>query len=371
MSNPQIHQHSNPTKFNTDTFLLPSGSSIRGGRESGQALFVLLALIIAAVIGLVFGFFRPTALAIENDNKTWQALAQAKDVLIGYAVSHPLKPGLLPYSDRNADGDFNGYSDCPPQDSNPVTNSLLLGEFPVIGELAPCVSPRVLGMDKVDGNGERLWFAVSSNLVDDRIPGSTPNIPGNLNGTGNWLTIRDANGTVIDSTVAFVVLSPSQVLPGQNRSGPAPAAANFLDNFTVSGTTYSNWDVSLGFVSAEDTAKVPAGANQFNDRLLYVTRDQYRLAIAKRVIGEVKNQIKLFSPYPSPTADPAGQCLAPPPPPPPPPSYLPIDPVTCGSNALTGLPSWFTSEWESYVQYTPTGPNTAVLTIFGNNFAVP
>ena len=291
MSNPQIHQHSNPSKFNTDKFLLPSGSSIRGGRESGQALFVLLALIIAAVIGLVFGFFRPTALAIENDNKTWQALAQAKDALIGWAVSHPDEPGLLPYPDRNADGNYDGYSDCPPTSGNPA---LLIGRLPFIGEKSPCQNPQAtINLDKVDGNGERLWYAISGNLV--RAQTGAPNIAANLSdaSTTGWLSVRDVNGTVLSSLVAFVVLSPGQVLPGQNRSGPTPDATNFLDNFTVSGTTYSNWDITLGFVSAEDTAKVPAGANQFNDRLLYVTRDQYRLAIAKRVVGEVKNQLKL------------------------------------------------------------------------------
>lgn len=368
MKNPQIHQHSNPPQFNTDKSFSPSGSSIRGGRESGQALFILLAFIIAITIGFIFGFLSPSALAIVNDNKTAQALAQAKDALIGWAISHPDKPGLLPYPDRDADGNYDGYSDCPlTLPSPPVSPALLLGRLPFIGEKSPCQNPQAtINLDEVDGTGERLWYAVSGNLV--RVQTGAPTIAANLSDatTTGWLSVQDANGTVLSSLVAFVVLSPGAVVPGQDRSGPAPNATNYLDNFTVGGTTYSNWDVTLGFVRAEDTARVPAGSNQFNDQLLYVTRDEYRMAIARRVVGEVKKQLKLFATYPSPTADPTGKCSAPPPP-----SYLPIDPVTCGSNALTGLPPWFISDWESYVQYTRTGPNTAVLTIFGNNFAVP
>ena len=272
MNNPQIHQHSNPSKFNTDKSLLPSGSPSHGGRESGQALFILLALIIAIAIGFVFGFLRPTALAMANDNKSGQALAQAKDALIGWAVSQPGvsitdMPGLLPYPDRNADGNYDGHSDCPPLT---ISNNLLLGKLPFLGDqVPPCQSTQrdTMALDKVDGAGERLWYAVSGNLL--RAPSVTPNIPANLSTTSGWLTVYDATGAALSALVAFIVIAPGNALPGQDRSGAAPNPDNYLDSYTVGGTTYSNYDTTtLNFIMAQDTARVPAGSNQFNDRLL-------------------------------------------------------------------------------------------------------
>jgi hypothetical protein len=368
MSNPQTPLHRSPPQFNIDSAPMQRRSAGQHAfsRESGQGLFVLLALLLFVSAGLIFGLARPAPPNIINDKQTAAALAQAKDALIGWAVSHPDKPGLLPYPDRNADLDYDGYSDCPPTSGN---SALLLGRLPFIGEKSPCQNPQAtINLDKVDGTGEKLWYGVSGNLV--RAQTGAPNIPGNLNGT-TWLTVRDANGAVLNNLVAFVLLSPGPALPGQNRLGPAPDATNFLDNFTVGGTTYSNWDVALGFISAEETAKVPAGANQFNDQLLYVTRDEFRNAIAKRVAGEVRlalNQYhttNAFYPDAAPNAD--GECV----------SgtvsgYVPSQDTfpDCAGGALTGLlPSWFV-DWESYVAYTRNSPDSVTLTIFGGNFAV-
>jgi hypothetical protein len=336
-------------------------------KQRGQALLLLVALVVLGLTVLGLGFIRPAASAINADNRTTLALAQAKDALIGWATSHPDEPGLLPYPDRNADGDYNGYSDCPPTSGNPA---LLLGMLPFIGERSPCQNPQAtINLDKVDGSGEKLWYAVSGNLV--RAQTGAPNIAANLSDatvTG-WLTVRDATGAVLSSLVAFVVLSPGPVVPGQDRSGPAPNATNFLDNFTVSGTTYSNWDVTLGFVSAQDTAKVPAGSNQFNDRLLYVTRDEYRNAIAKRVAGELKKAINQYYAtiwsYPYAAPNPDGECvsgtLS---------GYIPSqDAVPDCGGALTGLPPWF-NDWEGYVTYTRNNSVSATLTIFGRSFPV-
>ncbi|HUL42130.1 MAG TPA: hypothetical protein VLV32_09560 [Burkholderiales bacterium] len=368
MSNPQIHRHRNPSKISTDDSLSQAPGSIRIRRESGQALFVLLVLIVAVVVGLIVDFSSPTALAIQNDNKTARALAQAKDALIGWAISHPDDPGLLPYPDRNADGDYNGYSDCPPTSGNPA---LLLGELPYIGEKSPCQNPQAtINLDNVDGTGENLWYAVSGNLVRG-FTDPLPNIAANLSDatTTGWLTVRDANGAVLSNLVAFVVLSPGAIEPGQDRSGPAPAASNFLDNFTIGGTTYSNWDVTLGFVSAADTAKVPAGSNQFDDQLLFVTRDQYRIAIATRVAGELKKALNQYYSstlsYPFAAPNPDGECVSG--------SvtgYIPSqDTIPDCGGALAGLPAWFPN-WESYVTYTLNNPASATLTIFGRSFAV-
>jgi len=366
MSNPPFHRPRNRPRLNTDKPFAPSRSSVCGARERGQALFVLLVVIVAIVVGLVINFSSPTALAIQNDNKTSLALAQAKDALIGWAISHPDDPGLLPYPDRNADLDYNGYSDCPSTSGNPA---LLLGRLPFIGEKSPCQNPQAtINLDKVDGNGDGLWYAVSGNLVRG-FSDPLPNIPANLSNAAGWLTVRDANGSVLSALVAFVLLSPGKVEPGQNRSGPAPNANNYLDNFTIGATTYSNWDVTLGFVSATDTAKIPAGSNQFDDQLLYVTRDEFRTLIARRVAQELKNTLNQYylakSTYPFAAPNPDGECvsgsLT---------GYIPSqDTIPDCGGALAGLPAWF-NNWESYVAYTLNNPASATLTIFGRTFAV-
>ena len=347
--------------------------------QRGQALLFLLALVVIGLTALGLGLIRPAASAINADNRTTQALAQAKDLLLGWGISNQIRPGLLPYPDRNSDGAYDGYSDCPPQDSNPVTSNLLLGKLPFIGEKLPCVSPSTnMGIEKTDAGGETLWYAVSSNLVNDRIPAVYPNIPANLNGTTNWLSVSDSSGNLLSNQVAFVLLAPGGVLPAQDRSAAAPGAVNYLDSYTVGAGTYNNWDSSaLSFISAPDTARVPAGSNQFNDRLIYVTRDEYRIAIANRIAGELKLLLTQFYidngfyPYAAPAAD--GECVNGTTT-----GYFPSqdavpDCAWTNGSALAGLPlnpSWF-SDWNNYVAYTRNAPNSASLTIFGKSYALP
>jgi hypothetical protein len=129
----------------------------------------------------------------------------------------------------------------------------------------------------------------------------------------------------------------------------------------------------LSFIAAPDTARVPAGSNQFNDRLIYVTRDEYRIAIANRIAGELKLVLSQYHtlngvyPFAAPAAD--GECvngitIG----------YIPSQdavPDCAGTGgALAGLPPWFT-DWESYVAYTRITPNSAMLTIFGKSYALP
>jgi len=345
-------------------------------KQRGQALLLLVALVVLGLTALGLGFIRPATSAINADNRTTQALAQAKDALLGWGISDQNRPGLLPYPDRNADGAYDGYSDCPPQDSNPVTSILLLGKLPVIGEKLPCVSPRTnMGIEKTDAGGETLWYAVSSNLVNDRIPAVFPNIPANLNGATNWLSVSDASGNLLSNQVAFVLLAPGGALPAQDRSAAAPGAVNYLDSYTVGASTYNNWDSSsLSFIAALDTTRVPAGSNQFNERLIYVTRDEYRIAIANRVAGELKLLLSQFYtangfyPFPAPAAD--GECVSGTTT-----GYIPSQDAVpdCAGGALAGLPpdpSWFT-DWNSYVAYTLNAPNSATLTIFGKSYALP
>lgn len=353
--------------------------------QHGAAILILLLVIVMGAAGVFVASMTRATARLENVDQTAFALAQARDALIGRAVSQAnaftgpaVKPGLLPYPDRNGDGNYNGNSDCPPQNSGSVGSNLLLGRLPFVGEDNPCENPRGLGIDVVDGSGERLWYAVSRNLVDDRVPSSSPNVPDKLNGNSDWLTVRDSTGGILSNTVAFILIAPGTSVSAQNRSGAA-APRNFLDAYTVcSGspctpTIHRNWDNDLNFITAADTNLISQGNNQFNDKLLYVTRDEYRLAVANRVAGEAKIQLKAYHdtkgsyPLPSPTAD--GECA---PSPPSPNGFVPRkdDNSDCsGAGIVTGLPVWF-AEWAPYVGYSITGPSLAMLSIAGKDFPI-
>ena len=113
---------------------------------------------------LVSSFSKAT-LQIERDKKTAEALAQAKEALIGYAINVQFpnsnscyntfthinncpRPGELPCPDTNNDGSADSCSN----------QSDRLGRLPW----------KTLGLpDLRDGSGERLWYAVSNNFKNN------------------------------------------------------------------------------------------------------------------------------------------------------------------------------------------------------------
>lgn len=222
--------------------------------------------------------------------------------MIGFALANQNAPGGLPYPDRAADGNYDGHGDCVTNTTIPFNNNLLLGKFPTLVEDG-CTNPSIPAFetDPRDATGERVWYAVSQNLVKsaDSTGGNTsggyfPKInTTTLAAPQNWLTVRDQNGNVLSNQVAFIILAPGVALAGQNRAGATPPAQNFMDSYTVNGTTYKNWDSDLDFISAPATNN---NVNQFNDRLLYVTSSELANRLVDRVAGEIRQ--RLPHPYP-------------------------------------------------------------------------
>lgn len=261
MSNPQNHQHSHPPKFNTDQPPVPSGSSCHGIRESGQALLLLLALIITLAFGFVFEFSRPTALAIGHDKQTAAALAQAKDALIGYAASDANRPGELPCPDVDNDGASTPISDY--SGSNCIN---LVGRLPW----------KTLGLpDLRDGGGERLWYALS----DVYHAGATPPL------TSDTLGQLTVTGSASATNVVAIVFSPGEVLNTQVRD-PANEnnVANYLEGENANGDTI----FTTGAASAI-----------FNDRLLVITNADLMPVVEQRVAREI---ISILQSYKTATA---------------------------------------------------------------------
>ncbi len=230
-------------------------------RESGQGLFVLLALLLFVGAGLIFSLARPAPPNIKIDKQTTAALAQAKAALIGYAATDSNRPGELPCPDVDNDGASTPISDY--AGSNCVN---LVGRLPW----------RTLGLpDLRDGSGERLWYALSDNWHAGAAPPLTSDTMGQLTVTGS------APAT----NVVAIVFSPGEVLGTQVRD-PANQnnVANYLEGENANGDTI----FTTGAASAT-----------FNDRLLVITTADLMPVVEQRVAREM---ISILQSYKTATA---------------------------------------------------------------------
>lgn len=262
-------------------------TGLSGIRQRGVVLLVMLAVLL---LGSAFFLVQRLNLASEamlRDETTEHALAEARAVLLGWALGHPGRPGMLPYPDRNADGNYDGSSDCP---SGALASNMLLGRLPWLSQTSPCVAPLTgVGVNVVDGAGERLWYAVSRNLLYQPSGSGYPAVsPALLNVTTQWLTVLDGQGNTLSNRVAAVLLAPGAPLRGQNRAAAAPAAANYLDSASVGGVNYSNADFDGVFIAA------PAG-DDFNDRLIYVTADELVTLAERRVLRQAQQCLRSYA----------------------------------------------------------------------------
>jgi hypothetical protein len=271
--------------------------------QGGAVLIVFIFVITLAFTAYLLKTYNSSSIAVEQNNKTMQALQQAKEALIAWAVSNSGHLGQLPYPDRNSDGNYDGFSDC---GGDPTTNfSLLIGQLPIYGQTAPCVSPQKgLGINVQDAQGNSLWYAVSPNLVHNYTLSSDPVINPSIidNPTVPWLKVLDSSGNLISDRVAVVIIAPGNAIGGQSRAG-AVTVDNYLDSFQKNGNTYSNNDYDSAnedFVIGQDLKQIDMSDATitkpyfFNDQLVYITIDELMVALEKRVGEEVRFRLKTY-----------------------------------------------------------------------------
>lgn len=260
-------------------------------------MLLLLLVSVGALAVFVTGMNR-AGLRLERDRVTAAALAQAKEALIGYAASVPLasagpRPGDLPCPDIDDDG----VTETACGNAAGTTGqNLRLGRLPWKTLRLP---------DLRDGDGERLWYAVSNNFKrNTRISILNSDTPGTI-------TVRDSNGMIVfDASGATgaiaVIFSPSSSLSRQlgyvqNRAcvpcnaqmvctAVSPAITprcdpkNYLE-IASGGEDNANFqDGSVdGFIQGPIKA---AGVTILNDRLLTIMPGDLMPALEKRVAGE-------------------------------------------------------------------------------------
>lgn len=261
-----------------------------GKKQRGAALILLAFIIGLAVTALLMKSFNATSLQAEREERTMQTLMQAKKALLAWSIAHPNWPGVMPFPDRNGDGDYDGESDC-------VTSGLntthLLGKLPLLGE-APCITPQDgLGIDAYDSSGEKLWYAVSMNLIRTSGSAATPVINPRIidNPTNSWMVLRDSRGAIISDRVAVVILAPGSPVSPQDRSEAEPPPADFLDQIIIGGTTYSNFDYDT---DDEDFIMGDTTTGNFNDKLVYITIDELMTGLEKRAANTAKEALNNY-----------------------------------------------------------------------------
>ncbi|CAG1004367.1 hypothetical protein MTYP_03166 [Methylophilaceae bacterium] len=243
-------------------------------KQHGGVLMVMLLIMIVGAATLLVSSLGSSAITIERDKTTANALAQAKEALVGRALADDNHPGSLPCPDVDDDGkltmnvDYVG-STC----TSPI------GRLPWI----------TLGLPELrDGAGEHLWYTVSKTFAAI----GTPLINSDTQGT---LSI---SGTSSASNVIAIVFAPSSAIQGDNRSPSATAtcstlpilngssyvaqslcATNYLEGNNAAANTWATPNLNY---HSSDTSST------FNDRMISITHKDLMPLIEKRIAREVK-----------------------------------------------------------------------------------
>ena len=238
--------------------------------------------------------------------KTTKALMEAKKALLGYAVAIDLqgacttscaRPGDLPCPDIDNDGEAETACGNAAGTTNQVNR---LGRLPW----------KTLGLgDLRDGNGERLWYAVSNNFKNN-----AKALPLN-NDTLGTINITDfggavsANATGTTGAVA-VIISPGELLTRQDGTQQLRSTANenvaihYLDNALGEDNADFFDSTTNGFIKG--IIRNVTGDIILNDQMMPISTQDMFAAIDAKVLKEVKAAIdeyfSLNSYYPYPAS---------------------------------------------------------------------
>ncbi|MEX2517477.1 MAG: hypothetical protein WD572_11330 [Gammaproteobacteria bacterium] len=250
----------------------------------------MLILITGASYMLVKKF-NANAEVVKREQETHAALMQAKAALIAYAVNYP---EMNEKPDRGP-----GYLPCPDQGANPMPDPLpsTYDESLIDGKKeGNCASSSgtTLGLlpygdlgltDIRDSSGERLWYGVSQNYKthQDITYVLNSETPGSIQVDGQ------------DDIVA-VIIAPGPPLDFQNgRRGAAEYEA------LVSGTTPSVYIVANEYLESENaiygggdelyTYGEALDAEDFNDHVVAITRQELMQAVERRVTNQARKAL--------------------------------------------------------------------------------
>lgn len=277
-------------------------------KQRGAALMVMLIIMVLGSAAFLVSALNSSSVQIERDKKTADALAQAKEALIGFAASVNLggikRPGDLPCPDTNNDG----VAELSCGSAAGGNQSQRIGLLPY----------KTLGLpDLRDGSGEKLWYAVSNNFKNNT---RTALLNSDTLGT---ITIRDSAGNIIHNGcsayglpncpnpsatdagfgtgVVAVIIAPGAVLTRQGSSSPqnrstTNTASDYLDNVSLTGEDNANFidgTSTDGFIQGR--IKDNSGKIILNDQLLVITQSEIMSTLQKRVASEVSKCLEDYA----------------------------------------------------------------------------
>jgi len=322
-------------------------------KQGGQAVLGLLIIFGIAFSVFVYNMISPAEAYSRRQARTETALREARDALIGRAASDANRPGSMPCPDTDNDGiaELFAGSDCPSYIGWLPWKTLRLPDFR-------------------DGNGERLWYALSGRFRDNA--GAEPI---NSDTKGNITVYRDSAATVITNEAVAVIFAPGAALGTQNRGCTVGVNCDSDETCTTSPPSLTpkcnpaNYLDPLAGVNNASTGPfiTAQSSNTFNDKLLVVTTADLMTVVERRVAYETIALLKSYKaavgvypwsdctdgesdtgyenrgriPWRTATSSPSGSTL----------------PVDWGSGGAPALPAWYVNNRWSWVLYYSAGKN--------------
>lgn len=223
--------------------------------QNGAALIIFTVLLSLFVLSFAFKSLNGKEIEAINRDKTAKALFEAKNALLGWTVIRGTTgvagmPGQLPCPEDTTligtPNEGNALSTC---------NSAL----PVIGRLPW----KTLGLgDLRDGNGDKLWYVLSSGFRNSPI---------------NSMTTGQMNVNGVPNAAVAVIFSPGRSIAGQTRPTPtstlAPLVSDYLD------LENSDGDIDYSSIGPIDT---------FNDQFLLISQAELFRVVERRILREIR-----------------------------------------------------------------------------------
>lgn len=261
-------------------------------KQSGYALLILMLILTLAAATLAVKTMSNNGNSqIARDKITAAALAQAKEALIGYAIT---------YGDSHP-GEVHGYLPCPDTSGTAVggegaaegncgaKNISAIGKFPW----------KTLDMPPLRaGDNECLWYAVSGTYKYNT---KTDLMNWDTNGQ---LQVYDSDGTTLltpaDNQAVAVIFAPGEALEqsrpvasGTSSCGGNYIASNYLDNDTEHHI--NNSDIATGKFIQPHKDRDANGKIilTVNDQMLFITKHDIWNAMQKR--SDFTNTLKLLT----------------------------------------------------------------------------
>ncbi len=251
--------------------------------QHGAVLMVMLVILIVGGSAMLLNSLNSATPRLARDSVTANALAQAKEALIGYAIT---------YADTHAN--VNGFLPCPDQGQNSTQDGSANSSCAAAGVSAMGRYPwKTLGLLPLkDGSGECFWYAVS---------GTYKNNPDSdlMNWDNNGLfQIMAPDGvsflagsSAVNQPVA-IIFSPGPPIGTQARTpatntpscGGNYVASNYLENDTVHGINNTTVSATANAVTQLISGQVKdlSGSEIVNDRLFIITREDIFNTLQKR-----------------------------------------------------------------------------------------